>query len=130
MRARWAKEARTSTATYLDGTHGGNACSQQRSRSSIHPSPPRRRHQQGHRPRLGPRRNVLQNDHPLCDHADKVFGGKHWHGAMASSARRGALVVLEGCDRAGKSTQCALLEKALNEAGHKSKLLRFPSIYF
>ena len=45
---------------------------------------------------------------------------------MMAAIRRGALVVLEGCDRAGKSTQCAKLEAALTARGHSAKLLRFP----
>ena len=49
---------------------------------------------------------------------------------MASTvARRGALIVLEGCDRAGKSTQCAMLERALNAGGHPAKLVRFPGTH-
>ena len=39
---------------------------------------------------------------------------------------RGALVVLEGLDRAGKSTQCVKLVEALINKGHKVKHMRFP----
>ncbi|XP_014452400.3 thymidylate kinase [Alligator mississippiensis] len=42
------------------------------------------------------------------------------------AARRGALIVLEGVDRAGKSTQSRRLVEALREAGHRAELLRFP----
>lgn len=42
------------------------------------------------------------------------------------AARRGALIVLEGVDRAGKSTQGRRLVEALREAGHRADLLRFP----
>ncbi|NXU00214.1 KTHY kinase, partial [Buphagus erythrorhynchus] len=42
------------------------------------------------------------------------------------AARRGALIALEGVDRAGKSTQCRRLVEALREAGHRADLLRFP----
>jgi dTMP kinase len=41
-------------------------------------------------------------------------------------ARRGALIVLEGCDRSGKSTQCASLVDYLKSKNIKSKLLKFP----
>lgn len=40
---------------------------------------------------------------------------------------RGALIVVEGLDRAGKSTQCRLLAENLEKAGHKVKHMRFPS---
>ncbi|XP_039583824.1 thymidylate kinase isoform X1 [Passer montanus] len=42
------------------------------------------------------------------------------------AARRGALIALEGVDRAGKSTQGRRLVEALREAGHRADLLRFP----
>ncbi|POI30694.1 hypothetical protein CIB84_005555 [Bambusicola thoracicus] len=41
---------------------------------------------------------------------------------------RGALIVLEGMDRAGKSTQCRRLVQALQAAGHRADLLRFPGM--
>jgi dTMP kinase len=41
-------------------------------------------------------------------------------------AKRGALIVLEGCDRSGKSTQCASLVDYLNGNKINSKLLKFP----
>lgn len=44
----------------------------------------------------------------------------------AMAARRGALIALEGVDRAGKSTQCRRLVEALRDAGHRADLLRFP----
>lgn len=40
--------------------------------------------------------------------------------------RRGALVVLEGCDRSGKSTQSKLLVNSLKNLQFKTELLRFP----
>lgn len=43
-----------------------------------------------------------------------------------SQHNRGALIVFEGCDRSGKSTQCNLLLKSLEEKGHSVKLLKFP----
>ncbi|XP_039325984.1 thymidylate kinase isoform X4 [Saimiri boliviensis] len=42
------------------------------------------------------------------------------------AARRGALIVLEGMDRAGKSTQSRRLVDALCALGHRAELLRFP----
>ena len=39
---------------------------------------------------------------------------------------RGALIVFEGCDRSGKTTQCSKLEKSLQEKGHCVKLMKFP----
>ncbi|XP_060098079.1 thymidylate kinase [Heteronotia binoei] len=42
------------------------------------------------------------------------------------AGRRGALIVLEGVDRAGKSTQSQKLVKALQAGGHQAELLRFP----
>jgi len=39
---------------------------------------------------------------------------------------RGALVVFEGCDRVGKSTQAKKLAEALKAAGMNCKSLRFP----
>lgn len=41
-------------------------------------------------------------------------------------AARGAFIVLEGCDRAGKTTQAKKLVDALNQLGRATKLLKFP----
>ena len=43
---------------------------------------------------------------------------------------RGALIVVEGLDRAGKSTQCLRLVKHLNECGFPAELIRFPGVYY
>lgn len=51
--------------------------------------------------------------------------GRRREGA-SMAARRGALIVLEGVDRAGKSTQSRKLVAALCAAGHRAELLRFP----
>ncbi|XP_076042529.1 thymidylate kinase [Oratosquilla oratoria] len=40
--------------------------------------------------------------------------------------QRGALIVLEGCDRAGKTTQAQKLIKSLTDDGIKIKFMRFP----
>jgi len=39
---------------------------------------------------------------------------------------RGALIVFEGCDRAGKSTQCRKLVQILNERNIKAEYMGFP----
>ncbi|XP_014248016.1 thymidylate kinase isoform X2 [Cimex lectularius] len=39
---------------------------------------------------------------------------------------RGAFIVIEGCDRSGKSTQCKLLVQGLNNSGIKAKNISFP----
>ncbi|KKK26245.1 thymidylate kinase [Aspergillus rambellii] len=46
--------------------------------------------------------------------------------AKETRARRGALIVVEGLDRAGKSSQCELLRNYLQESGHAVKYIRFP----
>lgn len=43
-----------------------------------------------------------------------------------SASHRGKLVVFEGLDRAGKSTQCAKLVENLRAQGRNVKALRFP----
>lgn len=53
------------------------------------------------------------------------------HSIMAThagheSTRRGALIVVEGLDRAGKSSQCERLGDYLSEQGHTVKYIRFP----
>ncbi len=46
-----------------------------------------------------------------------------------SLVARGALVVLEGLDRSGKTTQVKLLEQRFVELGRKVKVMRFPGRY-
>ncbi|KAJ5906683.1 Thymidylate kinase [Penicillium subrubescens] len=46
--------------------------------------------------------------------------------SQQTPTRRGALVVVEGLDRAGKSSQCELLRDYLSEQGHNVKYIRFP----
>ncbi|EEH33244.1 thymidylate kinase [Paracoccidioides lutzii Pb01] len=48
-------------------------------------------------------------------------------GQPGNEGQRGALIVVEGLDRAGKSTQCALLQKTLQQEGHEVKYRRFPN---
>ena len=51
--------------------------------------------------------------------------------ASADSAPiRGALVVLEGLDRSGKTTQVQILAKKLVEQGRRVEVLRFPGVCF
>ncbi len=42
-----------------------------------------------------------------------------------NSIKRGALVVFEGCDRSGKTTQIQKLVKRLNEEGTPAKYVLF-----
>ncbi|XP_018419445.1 PREDICTED: thymidylate kinase isoform X3 [Nanorana parkeri] len=42
------------------------------------------------------------------------------------AGRRGALIVLEGADRAGKSTQAKRLVESLKERGYQAEGMRFP----
>lgn len=44
-----------------------------------------------------------------------------------STSTRGVLIVIEGLDRAGKSTQCERLCKRLEQQGRPVKSLKFPS---
>lgn len=46
--------------------------------------------------------------------------------SKASSESRGALVVLEGLDRCGKTTQSSRIHKHLEGSGHSAELWRFP----
>lgn len=43
-----------------------------------------------------------------------------------TTAVRGALIVLEGLDRSGKTTQVQLLEKRFLDLGRNVKVMRFP----
>ncbi|KAJ6185431.1 hypothetical protein N7519_006732 [Penicillium mononematosum] len=47
-------------------------------------------------------------------------------GQSTSPTRRGALIVVEGLDRAGKSSQCEMLRDSLSRQGHMVKYIRFP----
>ncbi|TMS20396.1 thymidylate kinase [Larimichthys crocea] len=42
------------------------------------------------------------------------------------ACKRGALIVLEGVDRAGKTTQCKKLFEALQRSGKPAEMMRFP----
>jgi thymidylate kinase len=42
--------------------------------------------------------------------------------------RRGALIVVEGLDRAGKTSQCHLLVEALAHRGYEVEYKKFPGI--
>ncbi|KAJ7993410.1 hypothetical protein DPEC_G00272150 [Dallia pectoralis] len=42
------------------------------------------------------------------------------------TSRRGALIVLEGVDKAGKTTQCKKLVQTLLESGRPAEMMRFP----
>lgn len=45
---------------------------------------------------------------------------------MSGHTRRGGLVVVEGLDRSGKSSQCQLLVEGLNKAGKTARYVKFP----
>lgn len=45
---------------------------------------------------------------------------------MTKSALRGALIVLEGCDRSGKTTQCSKIVETLNNMNIPAKKISFP----
>lgn len=45
---------------------------------------------------------------------------------MSAQPRRGQLVVVEGLDRSGKSSQCQLLVEALKKAGNTARYVKFP----
>lgn len=47
-----------------------------------------------------------------------------------SPPSRGALIAIEGLDRAGKSTQCQLLLERLRAQGHQCVLQRFPGLLY
>ncbi|KAF1385947.1 hypothetical protein PFLUV_G00113050 [Perca fluviatilis] len=42
------------------------------------------------------------------------------------ACKRGALIVLEGVDKAGKTTQCKKLVQALQQSGRPVEMMRFP----
>ncbi|XP_034565235.1 thymidylate kinase [Notolabrus celidotus] len=42
------------------------------------------------------------------------------------ACKRGALIVLEGVDKAGKTTQCKQLVQALQQSGRPAEMMRFP----
>jgi dTMP kinase len=46
----------------------------------------------------------------------------------APQSVRGALIVIEGLDKAGKSTQCARLVENLQKQGRSVLHIRFPGI--
>ena len=47
-------------------------------------------------------------------------------GEMAVAVERGALIVFEGCDRSGKTTQVTTLVERLNKEGKPARMMRFP----
>ena len=46
---------------------------------------------------------------------------------MDTTAKRGALIVFEGLDKSGKTTQSQLLVEHLNQSGIPAKFMRFPN---
>lgn len=45
---------------------------------------------------------------------------------MSAAVKRGALIVFEGCDRSGKTTQVKRLVETLNKTGCTTEMMRFP----
>ena len=45
-----------------------------------------------------------------------------------SSTKRGALILFEGVDRCGKTTQALRLVENLKKIGHNAVLMRFPGM--
>ncbi len=64
---------------------------------------------------------ILKFPHPLCQIC-------HVSNKIILAMSRGALVVFEGCDKVGKSTQVKRLLEALAKAGVTNKNLKFPGI--
>jgi dTMP kinase len=44
-------------------------------------------------------------------------------------AQRGLFIVVEGCDRSGKSTQCDILVENLQANGVNTELVKFPGMF-
>ena len=49
--------------------------------------------------------------------------------SMSASVSRGLLVVVEGLDRSGKSSQCHLLHDNLTKAGKSVRYFKFPGMH-
>jgi hypothetical protein len=49
--------------------------------------------------------------------------------APTPAPKRGLLIVVEGLDRAGKSSQCTRLVDAFSRAGQKACYVKFPGLY-
>ncbi|GJN33251.1 hypothetical protein PR202_gb21829 [Eleusine coracana subsp. coracana] len=56
----------------------------------------------------------------------RAFQAVRMENGSSNSSGRGALVVLEGLDRSGKSSQCARLLSFLQGKGHRAEGWRFP----
>lgn len=50
--------------------------------------------------------------------------------SVVMACKRGALIVLEGVDKAGKTTQCQKLVQALRHKGQPAEMMRFPGMAF
>lgn len=67
-----------------------------------------------------PVRNLLKSQF-------SAFPLKTIHQKMSSDKSRGSFIVLEGCDRAGKTTQCHSVVKALRADLHDAVYMNFPN---
>ncbi|KAL2159049.1 hypothetical protein VTH06DRAFT_2808 [Thermothelomyces fergusii] len=68
----------------------------------------------------------LADSAPTQTQAQTDGCGTSEHGSGQPAVARGALIVLEGLDRSGKTTQVKLLEQRFVELGRKVKVMRFP----
>lgn len=62
-------------------------------------------------------------------YSERVFGDRRDIGEKRPAemaCKRGALIVLEGVDKAGKTTQCKRLVQALQQSGRPAEMMRFP----
>lgn len=55
-----------------------------------------------------------------------IFGYMYYFVAITRIMKRGALIVLEGCDRSGKTTQCRKLAQTLNKRNIIAETMSFP----
>ncbi|XP_035911688.1 thymidylate kinase [Anopheles stephensi] len=62
--------------------------------------------------------HLRQNIRSVGDHTQKTM--------PESEGKRGAFIVLEGCDRTGKTSQCKTLVNKLEEANIKARYMNFP----
>ncbi|XP_031621759.1 thymidylate kinase-like [Contarinia nasturtii] len=65
----------------------------------------------------------------FCSHINLIINKQFASNASNMCKKiplRGALIVLEGCDRSGKTTQCKQLVKALVANGRPAKYINFP----
>ncbi|XP_062550472.1 thymidylate kinase [Armigeres subalbatus] len=65
-----------------------------------------------------------RSNHGISRYKANIF--RSLFSTMSVMQKRGALIVLEGCDRAGKTTQCKRIVESLTRSGYKVKFMNFP----